>query len=115
MKMLEHKRKAIAGLKRTRTSLSQKASEEKDLLSRDFSVIEDHKSGLKRIQQLAAQAGKGAVAEAKVSRLVRVYSKGDKLVQVNHKGREISFKGLIQGKPLYVKYKPATKLYASSK
>ena len=47
--------------------------------------------------------------------LVRVYSKGDKLVQVNHKGREINFKGMIQDKPLYVKYKPATKLYASSK
>ena len=85
------------------------------IITYDLSVIEDHNSWLKLMRQIAAKAAMGAVAEARVSKLVRVYSRGDKLFQVNRKGKETAFKGMIQGKPLYVKYKPATKFYVSIK
>ena len=79
--------------------------------TRDLSILEDNKYGLMHIKKIAEQAGIGAVTEARVAGLERVYSKGGNLVRINKNGQETIIESNIPGKPLYVKYKPDTNLF----
>ena len=97
--------------KKRATFLKRRVTLRAAILTRDLSILEDNKSGLKYIQKIAEQAGKGAVAEARVAGLARIYSKGGNLVSINKKGKETIIESKKHDKQLYVKYKPATKLY----
>ena len=65
--------------------------------TRDLSILEDNKYGLMHIKKIAEQAGIGAVTEARVAGLERVYSKGGNLVRINKSVRKLLSKVKFPG------------------
>lgn len=86
-----------------------------NIISRDFSDVEDNAEAFQIIHILAAYAGNNAAAEAKAAGLPRVYIRNYKdLVKVSAAGDEIAISPKVQ-RLFYVKYNPSIVLHAVRK
>lgn len=87
-----------------------------DIVSYNFSDVEDNADAFSIIKDIVAHAGKNAAAEAKAAGLSRVYIRNNKhLVKVSPSGEEITITPKIDKASYYIYYKPSTVLHAVKK
>lgn len=81
-------------------------------VSYDFSDVEDNRNAFGIISKLASDAGRNAVAEAKVAGFNRIVIRDNQLIRVSADGQGAIIKSIPKDKAYYVKSTPHKVLHA---